>query len=78
MLELVQVYIIHIGLLREYTAVCFFVFILGGSAFVLGELFPEAWVVGIDLAPPYIRFCRAHKELRGAQNVDFSRILADF
>ena len=43
----------------------------GGSAFVLGELFPKAQVVGIDLSPAYIRFCRAHKELRQADNVDF-------
>ena len=43
----------------------------GGSAFVLGELFPQAQVVGIDLSPAYIRFCRAHKELRQADNVDF-------
>ena len=43
----------------------------GGSAFVLGEMFPQAQVIGVDLAPGYIRFCRAHKEARNATNVDF-------
>ena len=49
----------------------------GGSAFVLGELFPEAQVMGIDLAPAYIRFCRAYKERRGAENVDFFQANAE-
>ena len=43
----------------------------GGSAFVLGEIFPEAEVVGVDLAAPYIRFVRHYKELRNASNVNF-------
>ncbi|XP_071800209.1 uncharacterized protein [Asterias amurensis] len=42
-----------------------------GSAFVLGEIFPQAEVIGIDLAPAYIRFCRLWKEQRGAKNVFF-------
>lgn len=41
------------------------------SAFVLGELYPEATVIGVDMAAPYIRFCRKWKEIRGADNVEF-------
>lgn len=49
----------------------------GGSAFVLGQLFPQAHVLGIDLAPAYIRFDRAHKEIRQAENVDFYQANAE-
>jgi ubiquinone/menaquinone biosynthesis C-methylase UbiE len=49
----------------------------GGSAFVLGELFPEATVTGIDMAPTYIRFSRAHKDLRNATNVEFYQANAE-
>ena len=49
----------------------------GGSAFVLGQLFPQAHVLGIDLAPAYIRFNRAHKEIRQAENVDFYQANAE-
>jgi len=43
----------------------------GGSAFVLGKLFPEAKITGVDMSPGYIRFCRAHGKLRNASNVEF-------
>ena len=49
----------------------------GGSAFVLGELFPEAKVMGIDLAPTYIRFDRAEKQIRKASNVEFYQANAE-
>ena len=49
----------------------------GGSAFVLGQLFPQAQVLGIDLAPAYIRFSRAHKEIRHADNVEFYQANAE-
>ena len=49
----------------------------GGSAFVLGELFPQAEVTGVDLAPGFIRFCRAHKEVRQASNVNFFQANAE-
>ncbi len=49
----------------------------GGSAFVLGELFPSAEVVGVDLAPGYIRFCRAHAQARNASNVEFYQANAE-
>ncbi len=42
------------------------------STFVYGEVFPEAEVVGVDLAPPFVRFCRQWAEDRGAgDNVQF-------
>ncbi|XP_022100236.1 uncharacterized protein LOC110984384 [Acanthaster planci] len=41
------------------------------SAFALGEIFPNAEVIAIDLAPAYIRFCRMWKKKRGAPNVFF-------
>ena len=41
------------------------------SAFALGEVYPEARVIGVDMAPSYIRFCNAWKEVRGANNVEF-------
>lgn len=49
----------------------------GGSAFVLGEIFPNAQVMGVDLAPGYIRFCRAEKEVRNASNVEFYQANAE-
>jgi len=49
----------------------------GGSAFVLGKLFPEAKVTGVDMSPGYIRFCRAHGELRNASNVEFYQANAE-
>ena len=49
----------------------------GGSAFVLGELFPQADVMGVDLAPPYVRFSRAFKSVRNATNVEFYQANAE-
>ena len=43
----------------------------GGSAFVLATLFPDAQVMGIDLAPGYIRFCRQEMETRNFTNLQF-------
>ena len=43
----------------------------GTTTFVYGELFPKAEVIGIDLSAPLIRFCRAWKERRRADNVLF-------
>jgi SAM-dependent methyltransferase len=43
----------------------------GFSAFVLAQLFPEAEVVAIDLAAPYIRMARRWAELRNVSNVAF-------
>ncbi|XP_078611238.1 uncharacterized protein LOC144881803 [Branchiostoma floridae x Branchiostoma japonicum] len=43
------------------------------SAFVLGEMFPQSDVIGVDLAAPFVRFCRLWKSHRpgGAPNVKF-------
>ncbi|CAH1273844.1 Hypp5209 [Branchiostoma lanceolatum] len=43
------------------------------SAFVFGEMFPQSDVIGVDLAAPFIRFCRLWKSHRpgGAPNVKF-------
>jgi len=43
----------------------------GFSAFVLAEMFPEAEVIAIDLAAPYIRMARQWQELRNATNIRF-------
>merc|ERR1712002_1265821 len=43
----------------------------GFSAFVLAEMFPEAEVIAIDLAAPYIRMARQWQELRNATNIQF-------
>lgn len=43
----------------------------GFSAFVLSELFPEAEIVAVDLAAPYIRMARMWQELRNATNIQF-------
>jgi len=43
----------------------------GFSAFTFAKVFPEAEVIGIDMAPPYIRFARQWNELRNVSNVQF-------
>lgn len=43
----------------------------GLSTFVYGELFPNANVTGIDLAPAYPRFQRARAASRGSKNTKF-------
>merc|ERR1712212_1461230 len=43
----------------------------GFSAFVLSEMFPEAEIVAIDLAAPYIRMARRWQEMRNASNIQF-------
>jgi hypothetical protein len=49
----------------------------GFSAFVLAELFPEAEVVAVDLAAPYIRMARRWAELRNVSNVAFYQANAE-
>ena len=43
----------------------------GFSAFTYAKVFPEAEVIGVDLAAPYIRFARQWNELRNVSNVQF-------
>ena len=43
----------------------------GFSAFVLADMFPEAEVIAIDLAAPYIRMARRWQELRNVTNIKF-------
>jgi SAM-dependent methyltransferase len=43
----------------------------GFSAFVLAKLFPDAQVVAIDLAAPYIRMARRWAEFRNVTNIEF-------
>jgi len=43
----------------------------GFSAFVLAEMFPEAEVIAIDLAAPYIRMARVWAEMRNVTNIQF-------
>merc|ERR1711973_341712 len=43
----------------------------GFSAFVLSEMFPEAEIVAIDLAAPYIRMARRWQEMRNVSNIQF-------
>merc|ERR1712241_911765 len=43
----------------------------GFSAFTYANVFPEAEVIGVDLAAPYIRFARMWNELRNISNVQF-------
>jgi len=43
----------------------------GFSAFALNKLFPDAEIIGVDLAAPYIRFARRWQELRNVSNVSF-------
>ena len=47
------------------------------SAFVMGEMWPEAQVIGVDLAPPYIRFCREWQKDREvpSDNVEFYQVI---
>ena len=49
----------------------------GFSAFVLAQLFPEAQVVAVDLAAPYIRMARRWAELRNVTNVEFYQANAE-
>jgi SAM-dependent methyltransferase len=43
----------------------------GFSAFVLAELFPEAEVIAVDLAAPYIRMARQWQTIRNISNIQF-------
>ena len=43
----------------------------GFSAFVLAEMFPEAEIIAIDLAAPYIRMARQWQSLRNITNIQF-------
>jgi len=43
----------------------------GFSAFVLAEMFPEAEIIAVDLAAPYIRMARKWQELRNVTNIKF-------
>jgi len=43
----------------------------GFSAFVLAEMFPEAEIIAVDLAAPYIRMARKWQELRNITNIKF-------
>lgn len=43
----------------------------GFSAFVLAKLFPDAEVVAVDLAAPYIRMARQWQSLRNVSNIEF-------
>lgn len=43
----------------------------GFSAFVLAEMFPEAEIIAIDLAAPYIRMARQWQALRNITNIQF-------
>jgi len=43
----------------------------GFSAFVLAEMFPEAEILAVDLAAPYIRMARKWQELRNITNIKF-------
>ena len=43
----------------------------GFSAFVLAEMFPDAEVIAVDLAAPYIRWARKWQELRNITNIQF-------
>merc|ERR1719209_1762827 len=46
----------------------------GFSAIVLAEMFPEAEVIAIDLAAPYIRFARKWAEMRRLESETFDFI----
>ena len=37
------------------------------SAFAMEDLYPEAEIIGVDLAAPYVRFCRKWAEKRGSK-----------
>lgn len=43
----------------------------GFSAFTYARVFPEAEVIGVDLAAPYIRFARMWNQIRNVSNVEF-------
>jgi len=43
----------------------------GFSAFTYARVFPEAEVIGVDMAAPYIRFARMWNDLRNVSNVEF-------
>jgi len=43
----------------------------GFSAYTYAKVFPDAEVIGIDMAPPYIRFARMWNEVRNVSNVQF-------
>jgi len=49
----------------------------GFSAFVLAEMFPDAEVIAIDLAAPYIRMARKWSEMRNVTNVKFYQANAE-
>jgi hypothetical protein len=46
----------------------------GFSAFVLNQLFPEAEIVAVDLAAPYVRMARQWAGLRNATNISFYQV----
>jgi len=43
----------------------------GFSAFVLADMFPEAEIIAVDLAAPYIRMARMWQEMRNVTNIKF-------
>ena len=43
----------------------------GFSAFVLAQLFPEAEVIAVDLAAPYVRMARKWQSWRNITNINF-------
>ena len=49
----------------------------GFSAFVLAEMFPEAEVVAVDMAAPYIRMARKWAEIRNVTNIKFYQANAE-
>merc|ERR1712198_397691 len=49
----------------------------GFSAFVLAQLFPEAEVIGVDLAAPYIRMARQWQSIRDVPNIKFYQANAE-
>merc|ERR1712210_387076 len=50
---------------------------MGFSAIVLAEMFPEAEVVALDLAAPYIRMARMWAEMRNITNIQFYQANAE-
>jgi len=43
----------------------------GLSTLIYADMFPNAQVTGIELAAPFVRFCRKRTEQWGAKNVEF-------
>merc|ERR1712142_980499 len=43
----------------------------GFSAFTYARVFPDAEVIGVDLAAPYIRFARMWNQIRNVSHVEF-------